>query len=142
MWVNIPIAILFVSAMRTVFNEVDFQWKVRSVRPRSYLSILKERQLSINDSRLTTPPPPPKWKRKVDSPIVEAAITEFIDKILRDFIIDLWYTDITPDRDFPEHIRAIIMDALGEISGRVKAINLVDLLTRYIFTFTYLSYGS
>ncbi|KAI6677867.1 hypothetical protein NL676_038663 [Syzygium grande] len=132
MWMNIPIAILFVSAMRIVFNEVDFQWKVRSVRPRSYLSILKERQLSINDSRLTTPPPPPKWKRKVDSPIVEAAITEFIDKILRDFIIDLWYTDITPDRDFPEHIRAIIMDALGEISGRVKAVNLVDLLTRDI----------
>ncbi|XP_048134512.1 uncharacterized protein LOC115737202 isoform X2 [Rhodamnia argentea] len=130
MWMNIPIAILFVSAMRIVFNEVDVQWKVRSVHPRSHLSILKERQLSINDSRLTTPPPPQKWKRKIDSPIVEAAITEFINKILRDFVIDLWYADITPDRDFPEHIRAIIMDALGEISGRVKAINLVDLLTR------------
>ncbi|KAF7850440.1 hypothetical protein BT93_L5487 [Corymbia citriodora subsp. variegata] len=132
MWMNLPIAILFVSALRIVFNEVDFQWKVRSVRPRSYLSILKERQLSINDSRLTTPPPPPKWKRKIDSPIVEAAMTEFIDKILRDFVIDLWYADITPDRDFPEQIRAIIMDALAEISGRVKAINLVDLLTRDI----------
>ncbi|KAK2632956.1 hypothetical protein EUGRSUZ_L00818 [Eucalyptus grandis] len=100
--------------MRIVFNEVDFQWRVWSVHSRSYLSILKERQLSINESRLTTTPPPPKWKRKIDSPIVEAAMTEFIDKILRDFVIDLWYTDITPDRDFPEHIRAIIVDALGE----------------------------
>ncbi|KAL3730589.1 hypothetical protein ACJRO7_027589 [Eucalyptus globulus] len=117
MWMNLPIAILFVSAMRIVFNEVDFLWRVRSVRPGSYLSILKERQLSC---------------RKIDSPIVEPAMTEFIDKILRDFVIDLWYTDITPDRDFPEHIRAIIMDALGEISGRVKAINLVGLLTRDI----------
>lgn len=129
MWMNLPIAILFVSALRIVFNKVDFRWRVRSVHPSSYLSALKERQLSINDSRRTTPPPPPKWKRKIDSPIVEAAMTEFIDKILRDFVIDLWYTDITPDRDFPEHIRAIIMEALGEISARVKAINLVGLLT-------------
>ncbi|XP_034227584.1 uncharacterized protein LOC117636965 isoform X2 [Prunus dulcis] len=59
-------------------------------------------------------------------------MSDFIDKILKDFVIDLWYSDITPDKEAPEQIRVIIMDALGEVSGRVKEINLVDLLTRDI----------
>lgn len=130
MWMNLPISILFVSALRILFNEVEFRWKVRSVRQPTYLSHLEKKQLSVNDSRLSTMPPPPKWKRKVDSPVVEAAMSDFIDKILKDFVVDLWYSEITPDREFPGQIRAIIMDALGEISGRVKELNLVDLLTR------------
>jgi sorting nexin-13 len=133
MWMNIPISILFVSALRILFNEAEFRWKVRSVHPRTYLSHLEKKQLSLNDSSLSTMPPPPKWKRKVDSPIVEAAMSDFIDKILKDFVVNLWYSEITPDREFPEQIRAIIMDALGEISGRVKELNLVDLLTRYYY---------
>lgn len=55
---------------------------------------------------------------------------DFIDKILKDFVVDLWYSEITPDKEFPEQIHALIMDALGEIAVRVKDINLVDLLTR------------
>lgn len=127
---NIPIAILFVSALRILFNEVDFRWKDRSVRLQTYLSHLEKKQLSVNDSRLSATPLPPRWKRKIDSPIVEAAMNDLIDKILKDFVVDLWYSEITPDREFPQHIHAIVMDALGEISGRVKELNLVDLLTR------------
>ncbi|XVF45206.1 hypothetical protein PTKIN_Ptkin02bG0186400 [Pterospermum kingtungense] len=130
MWINLPIAILTVSALRIIANEVEFKWKVKSVRPQTYLSHLKKRQLSVNDSRLSSSPPPHKWKRKIDSAPVEAAINEFIDKILKDFVVDLWYSDITPDREAPELMRAVILDAIGEISGRVKEINLVDLLTR------------
>ncbi|KAL1336935.1 hypothetical protein AAHE18_10G098400 [Arachis hypogaea] len=94
--------------------------------------LTQKKQLSPNDSRLSTPPPPTKWKRKIDSSAVEAAMGDLIDKILKDFVVDLWYSEITPDKEFPEQIRAIIMDVLGEISGRVKEINLVDLLTRDI----------
>lgn len=132
MWMNIPISILLVSALRILSNEVEFRWRVRSVPRLTFLSHLEKKQLSVNDSRLATSPPPPKWKRKIDSPIVEAAMSGFIDKILKDFVVDLWYSDITPDREAPELIRAVIMDVLGEISGRVKEINLVDLLTRDI----------
>lgn len=131
MWMNIPIAILLVSGLRILLNKVDFRWKVKPPGSMTYLSHLEKKQLSLNDSRLSTPPPPAKWRRKIDSPLVEAAVNDFIEKILKDFVIDLWYTDITPDREFPEHIRAIIMDALGEVSGRLREINLVDLLTRY-----------
>lgn len=132
MWMNIPISILLVSALRILLNNVEFHWKVqRPVRPQSYLSHLEKKQLSVNDPRLSTGPPPPRWKRKIGSPIVEDAMSDFIDKILKDFVIDLWYSDITADKEAPEQIRVIIMDALGEVSGRVKEINLVDLLTRY-----------
>ncbi|KAK4424170.1 hypothetical protein Salat_1610400 [Sesamum alatum] len=130
MLMNIPIAVLLVSGLRILFNEVEFQWKVRSVRPTSYLSHLEKKQLSVNDSRLTSMPPPKKWKRNIDSPVIEAAIEDFINKILHDFVLDLWYSDITPDKEAPELIRSIIMDVLGEVSGRIKEVNLVDLLTR------------
>lgn len=133
MWMNVPMAILFVSAMRILFNKVEFRWKVQKPRSRTYLSHLEKKQLSLNDPRLSSlPPPATKWKRKIDSPAVEDAMGDFIDKILNDFVVDLWYSEITPDKEFPEQIRAIIMDVLAEISGRVKEINLVDLLTRYI----------
>ncbi|XP_052194637.1 uncharacterized protein LOC127802703 isoform X2 [Diospyros lotus] len=132
MWMNIPISVLFVSALRIIFNEVEFKWKVRKICQQTYLMHLENKQLSVNDSCLLTMPPPPKWKRKIDSPIVEAAMEEFIDKVLRDFVTDLWYSDITPDKEGPELMHGIIMDVLGEVSQRVKEINLVDLLTRDI----------
>ncbi|KAE8690616.1 hypothetical protein F3Y22_tig00110893pilonHSYRG00091 [Hibiscus syriacus] len=132
MWMNLPIAILFVAGLRFMVNEVEFKWKVKTVRRPSYLSHLEKKQLSLNDSRLSSSPSPIKWKRKIDSPIVEAALNELLDKILKDFVVDLWYSEITPDREAPELIRDVILDAIGEISGRAKEINLVDLLTRDI----------
>ncbi|XP_051134715.1 uncharacterized protein LOC127253946 [Andrographis paniculata] len=130
MLMNIPVAIFLVAGLRLLLNEVEFRWKVKNDRPVSYLSHLEKKQLSVNDSRLTTIRPPQKWKRKIDSPIVEAAIEDFINKLLHDFVVDLWYSDITPDKEAPDLIHDIIMDILGEVSGRMKALNLVDLLTR------------
>lgn len=130
MLMNLPIAILGLGCLRFVFNHVEFTWKVVSTPRKSQLSYLEKKQLSVNDARLSGIPPPPRWKKKIDSPVVEAAINDFIDKILNDFVVNLWYSLITPDKEAPELIRAVIMDALGEISVRVKEINIVDLLTR------------
>ncbi|XP_050231901.1 uncharacterized protein LOC126680764 [Mercurialis annua] len=133
MWINLPISILLVSALRVLSKEVEISWKPRkSPRAQTYLSHLEKKQLSVNDSRLPPAAIPPKWKRKIDSPAVEAAANDLIDKVLKDFVINLWYSEITPDKEAPELMRAVIMDAIGEISGRVKEINLVDLLTRDI----------
>ncbi|XP_058190319.1 uncharacterized protein LOC131307690 isoform X2 [Rhododendron vialii] len=132
MWMNVPLSILFVCGLRVLFNEVEFRWKVRKVRQQTYLAHLEKKQLVANDSRLSTTPPSPKWKRKITSPIVKAAMEEFVNKLLHDFVTDMWYSDITPDKEAPELMRAIIMDVLGEIYGRFKGINLVDLLTRDI----------
>lgn len=130
MWMNFPMAILILCGLRILCNQIEFRWKVLPTPRQSQFSYLDKKQLSLNDARLSTIPPPPRWKKKIDSPVVEAAINDFIDKILNDFVINLWYSLITPDREAPELIRAVIMDALGEISVRVKEINIVDLLTR------------
>ncbi|GAB4853948.1 hypothetical protein Ancab_018157 [Ancistrocladus abbreviatus] len=133
MWMNIPVSIIIAMTLRMLVNQVEFHWKIpQANRKPTYLSHLVKKQLSVNDSHLSTALPPPNWKKKIDSPIVEAAIEEFIDKILRDFVIDLWYSDITPDKEAPELMRAIILDALGEVAARVKEVNIVDLLTRDI----------
>ncbi|KAK7407740.1 hypothetical protein VNO78_09785 [Psophocarpus tetragonolobus] len=132
MWMNLPMSILFVVALRILLNRVEFRWKVQPPRLQTYLSHLEKKQLSLNDERLSSSPPPPKWKKKIDSPIVETALNDFIDLILKDFVINMWYADITPDMEFPELVRDLIMDALAEVSVRVKEINLVDLLTRDI----------
>ncbi|XP_028765856.1 uncharacterized protein LOC114723784 [Neltuma alba] len=132
MWMNLPVSVLLFSALHILFDNVEFRWKVQRPRSLTYLSHLEKKQLSLNDARLSTKLPPPKWKSEIGSPVVEAALGDFVDKIIQDFIIDLVCTDITPDKEFPDQIHALIMDALGDISRRVKEINLVDLLTRDI----------
>ncbi|CAL9058748.1 unnamed protein product [Musa banksii] len=130
MWTNVPISFLILVAFRFFSYEVELRWRMRPVPKQTYLSHLIKKQLRLEDSRLSTALPTSRWKRKIESPLVEAAIKEFINKILQDFVLDLWYSSITPDKEAPELIRSIILDVLGEISGRVKGINLVDLLTR------------
>ncbi|KAF7840890.1 Sorting nexin-16 [Senna tora] len=129
MLMNIPMSILVFSSLYILFDKVEFQWKVQA-RPKTFLSYFEKRQLSLNDSRLSTKPPPAKWKSKIGSPVVEAALNDFVDKMLKDFVIDLAYSGISSDKEFPDQLYALIMDALGEISARAKEINLVDLLTR------------
>ncbi|KAF9600583.1 hypothetical protein IFM89_010069 [Coptis chinensis] len=126
MWTNLPIAIFLLSLLRILAQQVEFGWRVPPVRRHTYLSHLEKKQLSLDDPR----PPSFKKKRKIDSPVVEAAVSDFIQKLLQDFVVDLWYSSITPDKEVPEQMRFVIMDVLGEISTRVKDINLVDLLTR------------
>ncbi|KAJ8479078.1 hypothetical protein OPV22_022805 [Ensete ventricosum] len=130
MWTNIPISFIILVAFRFFSYEVELRWRKHPVSKQTYLSHLIKKQLHLEDSRLSTVLPTSRWKRKIESPLVEAAIKEFINKILQDFVIDLWYSSITPDKEAPELIHSIILDVLGEISGRVKGINLVDLLTR------------
>ncbi|XP_010912391.1 uncharacterized protein [Elaeis guineensis] len=130
MWTNIPISILILSVFRFLSYEVELRWRVRPAHKQTFLSHLEKKQLSLDDFRLSTVPPTSRWRRKIDSPTVEAAMEEFINKILQDFVVDLWYSSITPDKEAPELIRTIILDALGEVSRRVKQINLLELLTR------------
>ncbi|KAK8966595.1 hypothetical protein KSP40_PGU021243 [Platanthera guangdongensis] len=130
MLMNFPISILILAAFRYLSYEVEIHWKVRAVRRQSYLSHLSKQQLSVDDPHHSMVKTASRWGKKIDSPAVEAAINDFINKILQDFVVDLWYSSITPDKEAPELIRTIILDVLGEISGRIKELNLVELLTR------------
>ena len=130
MWTNVPMSILILAFLRYLSFKVEFRWREQPARKHTYLSQVSKKQLSANDHRLSTVLPVSRWRRKVGSPSVVAAFESFTDNILRDFVVDLWYSDITPDREAPELIRGLILHALGELSGRVKEMNLVDLLTR------------
>ncbi|PIN05900.1 hypothetical protein CDL12_21546 [Handroanthus impetiginosus] len=72
------------------------------------------------------------WKRKVNSPVVEEAIDQFTRHIISEWVTGLWYSRITPDRQGPEELVLIMNGVLGEISSRMRNVNLIDLLTRDI----------
>lgn len=71
------------------------------------------------------------WRRKVNSLVVEDAIDQFTRHLVSEWVTDLWYSRITPDKQGPEELVQIINGVLGEISCRMRNINLIDLLTRF-----------
>ncbi|XWS18995.1 hypothetical protein CRYUN_Cryun32bG0092800 [Craigia yunnanensis] len=70
------------------------------------------------------------WRRKVNSPVVEDAIDHFTRHLISEWMTDLWYSRLTPDREGPEELVWIMNGVLGEFSDRMRNINLIDLLTR------------
>lgn len=70
------------------------------------------------------------WKLKVNSPVVEDAVDQFTRHIVSEWVTGLWYSRITPDTQGPEELVLIMNGVLGEISSRMRNINLIDLLTR------------
>lgn len=70
------------------------------------------------------------WRRKVNSPVVEDALDKFTRHLVSEWVTDLWYSRITPDKEGPEELVQIINGVFGEFSGRMRNINLIDLLTR------------
>ncbi|XP_074285846.1 uncharacterized protein LOC141611245 isoform X2 [Silene latifolia] len=130
MWMNVPIAGLIALFLRYLANEVEFRWKVTPSSKPTRVTNLSKTRISVNGSRLSTVPS--KWRRKFDSPVVEAAVEDFVNRIIQDFVTDLWYSNITPDKEAPDLMRTVILEALGEVAGRIKEVNIVDLLTRDI----------
>nr|KAJ0210958.1 hypothetical protein LSAT_V11C400181300 [Lactuca sativa] len=63
---------------------------------------------------------------------IKATIDDFNNNISQEFVVNLWYSYITPDKEAPQLIDAIIIDIFAENSMRVKDINIVDILTRYV----------
>ncbi|XXG68775.1 hypothetical protein AAC387_Pa06g1784 [Persea americana] len=99
-------------------HEVEFRWKVRPVRRPTYLSQLQKKQLSLDDPRISPLPTAPRWRRKINSPLIEAAVDDFINKILQDFVVDLWYSAITPDRStFPNQIALFVSGIMVDLIG-------------------------
>lgn len=70
------------------------------------------------------------WRRKVNSSVVEDAIDQFTRHLVSEWVTDLWYSRITPDKEGPEELVQIMNGVLGEISSRARNVNLIDLLTR------------
>nr|XP_010924750.1 uncharacterized protein LOC105047506 isoform X2 [Elaeis guineensis] len=128
-WVNLPAAAALIMFFRYISLDLD-------VRRRTTAS---NKQLLVDQSTqkrsvelLKFPLEKTDWRTKVNSPAVEEAIDQFSRHLVSEWVTDLWYCRITPNRDGPEALVKIINGALGEISSRARDINLIDLLTRDI----------
>ncbi|KAK6148848.1 hypothetical protein DH2020_016373 [Rehmannia glutinosa] len=125
--VNLPAALFLIIILR--YMSLDFEMRRKA-------AIYKGKQTSTNSSKtkpyegLRVLSERSDWKRKVNSPVVEDAIDQFSRHIVSEWVTDLWYSRITPDRQAPEEIVLIMNGVIGEISSRMRNVNLIDLLTR------------
>lgn len=75
----------------------------------------------------------------MNSQVVEDAIDHFTRHLISEWVLDLWYSRITPDKQGPEELVFIINSVLGELSRRFRNVNLIDLLTRSVLLSVFFS---
>lgn len=128
-WVNLPAAACLIITLRYFSLDLDMRRKAAAYN---------SKPASANTLTQKKLPEGPKvverfdWKKKVKSPVVEDAIDQFTRHLVSEWITDLWYNRLTPDKEGPEELVQIINGVLGELACRMRNINLIDLLTRDI----------
>ncbi|KAF6176352.1 hypothetical protein GIB67_011141 [Kingdonia uniflora] len=129
-WVNLPAAASLILFVRYISLDFDMRRRAAAYNkkppPTNHTS-----KKSLGGSTVIASNKP-SWRKKVNSPIVEAAIDQFTKRLVSEFVTDLWYSRLTPDKDGPEELVQIINGVLGELSCRGREINLIDFLTRDI----------
>ncbi|KAL1203562.1 hypothetical protein V5N11_033422 [Cardamine amara subsp. amara] len=126
-WVNLPAAACLIILLR--YFSFDIEMKRKAAAYNSKAS-------SLNAPTIKKTPELPKaaprsdWRSKVNSHVVEDAIDHFTRHLISEWVLDLWYSRITPDKQGPEELVFIINGVLGELSRRFRNVNLIDLLTR------------
>ncbi|KAG9455807.1 hypothetical protein H6P81_000315 [Aristolochia fimbriata] len=128
-WVNLPAAASLILFLRYISYDLDMRR-----RAAAYKSVS-----STSNVPLGVPSEGPRvadetlnWRRKVNSPVVEAAIDKFTRHLVSEWVTDLWYSRLSPDKDAPEELVNVMNGVLGEISFRIRDVNLIDLLSRDI----------
>ncbi|XP_044984477.1 uncharacterized protein LOC123451968 isoform X1 [Hordeum vulgare subsp. vulgare] len=130
-WINFPFAISLIVLFRYLSLDYDFRRKSTTATDHG-----TSRPLAKTKSIELSKPSPDKksgstgWRSKVNSPPVEAAFEQFTRHLVTEWVTDLWYSRITPDKDGPEELISIVNSVLGEISKRARNINIITLLTR------------
>lgn len=132
-WINLPIAILLLAALRRVSFAIEIRWKVPTIEnstPR--LPHLQRRQLSSHDPLLSeaSQTAANRWRHSFDSPAVEAAVDELTRKLIDEWVTNLWYSSVTPDQEAPEELRILINGVIAEVAQRAKRVNLITLLSK------------
>ncbi|KAM7255616.1 hypothetical protein ACFE04_008514 [Oxalis oulophora] len=130
-WDNLPAAAALIILLR--YFTLDFEMKKKAAsynsKPPSANTLSQKKPL-LYPKRAD----PSEWKKKVNSPVVEDAINRFTRHLVSEWVTDLWYSRLTPDKEGPEELEQIVNGVLGEISARMRNVNLIDLLTRDLIT--------
>jgi hypothetical protein len=72
-----------------------------------------------------------RWRRIIDSPVVEEAVDELTRAVIHEFVTGLWFSLITPDQEAPEELRILLNGVIAEVAQRAKRVNLITLLSKY-----------
>ncbi|XP_060205781.1 uncharacterized protein LOC132633398 isoform X2 [Lycium barbarum] len=129
-FINLPAAALLIVILRYLSLDFDARIKAATYKNKSSSSNSSIQKKQLDGPRTVNEKSD--WRKKVDSPIVEDAIDHFTRHIVSEWVTDLWYCRITSDRQATEELVQIMNGVLGEISCRMRSINLIDLLTRDI----------
>ncbi|KAF5758209.1 putative Phox domain, sorting nexin, PX domain superfamily [Helianthus annuus] len=128
--INLPAALILIIAFRYFTLDYENRRKAASYsKNQSADNVLSQKKPFSEPKPLSGKS---EWRRKVNSPVVEDAIDQFTKHIVSEWVTDLWYSKITPDKQGPDELVLIINGVLGEFSSRMRNINLIDLLTRDI----------
>lgn len=71
-----------------------------------------------------------RWRHNIDSPSVEVAVDELTKCLIDEWVTNLWYSSLTPDQEFPEELRLLINNVIGELARRVKRVDLMAFICR------------
>ncbi|CAM6023362.1 unnamed protein product [Sphagnum balticum] len=129
-WINIPVAILLLAVVRRLSLEVEIRRKPPDGPPPPRHQL--RRQLNPNDPLLSAPSnfTRSRWRHNIDSPSVEVAVDELTKCLIDEWVTNLWYSSLTPDQEFPEELRLLINNVIGELARRVKRVDLMALICR------------
>lgn len=127
--INLPAALLLIVLLRYFTLEYDMKRKASLYNRNPSSANVSQKKPVVEPKFLSGKS---EWRRKVNSPVVEDAIDQFTRHIVSEWVTDLWYSKITPDKQGPDELVLIINGVLGEFSSRMRNINLIDLLTRDI----------
>jgi len=64
------------------------------------------------------------------APEAGAAAEALVDRLVSDFITELWYKHLTPDGQFPGEVRALLLRLFAALSPRLRAVNVGALVLR------------
>jgi len=129
-WVNLPAAASLIILLR--YFTMDYEMRKKAAAYNNKPASAKSSTLPQNKSlELTRVVEKSDWRRKVNSPVVEDAIDHLTRHLVSEWVADLWYSRLTPDKEGPEELVQLMNGVLGEFSSRMRNVNLIDLLTRF-----------
>jgi sorting nexin-13 len=128
-WVNLPAAASLLIVFRYLSLDYEMRRKAAAYNNKSGSTSIQSSKKPIENTKAVAKF---EWRAKVNSPVVEDAIDHFTRHLISEWVTDLWYSRLTPDKEGPEELVQIINGVLGEISGRMRNINLIDFLIRFL----------
>uniref|UniRef100_K3Z3A6 PX domain-containing protein n=1 Tax=Setaria italica TaxID=4555 RepID=K3Z3A6_SETIT len=130
-WFNLPFATALIILFRYISLDYDLRRKSTTNTDQDISRpLIKTRSTELKKVLLTENDGKSNWRSKVNSPPVEAAFEQFSRHLVTEWVTDLWYSRVTPDKEGPEELITIVNTVLGEISVRARNVNLISLLTR------------